>query len=76
MRAAETGLAEAQFALGTCYTRGCGVAIDDGEAIKWYKRAAEAGLMEAQFALGVCYAEGSGVAVDRTEAIKWWTEGT
>ena len=56
--AAEHGDAEAQFYLGWIYAKGQGVARDDAEAVKWYRKAAEHGLTGAQFSLGLMYAKG------------------
>ena len=36
-------------------THGEGVAKDQVEAVKWYRKAAEQNLAEAQYNLGVCY---------------------
>lgn len=47
-RAAELGFADAQDALGNCYSNGDGVTIDEREAIKWITRAAKAGNARAQ----------------------------
>jgi TPR repeat protein len=40
-KAADEGLAEAQFKLGTMYENGRGVAKNTEVAAKWYKEAAE-----------------------------------
>ena len=69
---AEQGDADAQSKLGWAYTHGKGVAEDDAEAAKWFRKAADQGYAQAQTNLGVMYAEGDGVAKDRAEAIKWW----
>ena len=44
---------------------GDGVAKDDVEAVKWYRKAAEQNLALAQYNLAVCYAQGDGVAEDQ-----------
>ena len=46
------------------YDRGAGVAEDDREAVKWYRRAAEQGDASAQLNLGFMYSNGEGVAQD------------
>ena len=53
---------------------GCrdGVAEDDVEAVKWYRKAADQNLALAQYNLGVCYDRGDGVAEDHAEAAKWY----
>ena len=40
-----------QFYLGWMYMEGCGVAKDDSEAVKWYRKAAEQGDEDAKEAL-------------------------
>jgi TPR repeat protein len=47
-KAAEQGLAGAQFSLGLCFMNGDGVAKDPVEAVKWYHMAAEQGHAMAQ----------------------------
>ncbi len=71
-KAAEQGLASAQFNLGIMYDFGRGHPQDDVEAIKWYRLAAEQGLASAQFNLGNMYDFGQGVPQDHVEAIKWY----
>ena len=43
--------------LGLIYAMGRGVAKDQVEAVKWYRKAAEQNHAEAQYNLGVCYYE-------------------
>jgi hypothetical protein len=71
-RAADQGLADAQFKLGVAYDRGQGAPQDYEEAIKWYRKAAEQGLAQAQDALGLSFTVGNGVLQDYEEAIKWY----
>src|SRR6267378_927852 len=66
---AEKGNADAQYHLGYSYYFGKGVAKDDVEAVKWWRKAAEQNLPLAQANLGLCYAHGRGVAKDEVEAI-------
>ena len=40
-KAAEQGMAEAQYNLGVCYEYGEGVTKDADEAVTWYKKAAD-----------------------------------
>lgn len=68
-KAADQGLADAQFRLADSYSNG--VPQDGAEAAKWYRMAAEQGHQEAQRALWLMYAEGDGVPQDGAEAIKW-----
>ena len=70
-KAAEQGLAEAQFYLGKCYENGEGVEQNLTAATKWYRNAAEQGNADAQFFLGKCYEKGWGVGKNHNEAVKW-----
>lgn len=70
-RAAEAGLAEAQFNLAHCLATGSGTARDDAAALHWMLRAAEQGLPDAQFLAGVMYAQGVGAGADPDRARAW-----
>ncbi len=70
-RAAESGLAEAQFNLAHCLVTGNGTRRNDREALAWMLRAAEQGLASAQFLAGVMLLEGLGEAPDRARALPW-----
>jgi len=67
---ADQGDAKAQYNLGNMYADGEGVAKNEAEAVKWYRKAADQGLAEAQFNLGNMYREGLGVVKDEAEAVK------
>jgi len=69
---AEQGDATAQYNVGVCYSFGTGVAKDEVEAVKWYRKSAEQGVATAQYNLGTRYASGTGVAKDEVEAVKWF----
>ena len=69
---AEKGNAESQNNLGEMYWDGRGVAKDEVEAEKWYRKAAEQGYARAQNNLGRMYADGRGVVRDDVEAVKWF----
>src|ERR1017187_10354791 len=69
---AEAGDAAAQFNLGFSYAQGEGVAKDEVEAVKWFRKAAEQNHAKAQYNLGFCYHNGQGVAKDEVEAVKWY----
>ena len=71
-KAAEQGLAAAQYMLGFMYAEGEGVPEDDAEAAKWFRKAAEQGDVEAQSRLGFMYVEGEGVPEDDAEAVRWY----
>src|SRR5439155_1020888 len=68
---AEAGDAESEVELGLRYDKGEGVAKDQAEAVKWYRKAAEQNYATAQENLGVCYVSGEGVAENLVEAYKW-----
>jgi TPR repeat protein len=69
---AEQGDGSAQFALGTMYRDGHGVAQDYTETVRWWQEAAKRGVVDAQFALGNLYAGGSGIGRDNTLAYQWY----
>lgn len=69
---AQSGDADAQFALGTLYQTGHGVLQSDAEASAWFRRAAEQGSVPAQYNLGNAYKYGRGVPVSDSEAFRWW----
>ena len=63
-----------QFLMGFAYNiGGGGVARDDAEAVRWYRKAAEQGHARAQWNLGDMYEHGGlGVARDDAEAVRWY----
>lgn len=70
---AENGNAQSQYEWGEAFFRGeLGVARDEAEAAKWFRKAAEQNLAEAQYNLGVCYAKGQGLAKNAVEAVAWY----
>ena len=70
---ADKGDAKGQYELGRAFFSGTlGVAKDEAEAVKWFRKAAEQNVADAQYNLGVCYDSGEGVAKDEVEAYKWW----
>jgi uncharacterized protein len=71
--AAESGNADARYALGSMYTYGEGVTADYQKAEKWYLLAAEKGHRDAQYTLGLIYGSGQqGLAQDLQKAVKWY----
>ena len=70
-KAAEQGVAAAQFNLGIMYDNGLGVTQDYAEAVKWFRKAAEQGYAKAQYNLGVMYDNGEGVPQDDAHAYMW-----
>jgi TPR repeat protein len=72
---ADQGNAEAQFNLGSIYSRGEGVSQNLAEGIKWFRKAADQGHTEAISRLAFIYSEGVGVPQDYAEAVKWYRKG-
>jgi TPR repeat protein len=72
VRAAASGEAQAQCAMGDRYRRGIGVTQNWFEATRWYQLAAEQGNAQAQCALAGCFAEGRGVKKDLAIAFLWY----
>ena len=71
-KAADQGVAQAQFNLGVKYDNGEGVPQDYAAAVSWYRKAAEQGAAYAQFNLGVKYDNGEGVPQDYAAAAGWY----
>lgn len=69
---AQSGDADAQFALGNAYEEGSGQLQSDEKAFEWYKAAADQGNARAQNALGVMYSLGRGVTQNKEEAVRWY----
>jgi TPR repeat protein len=61
---AQQGDARAQNNSGGMHAEGRGVARDEAEAIRWYRKAAEQGDATAQSSLASMYEQGRGVAQD------------
>ncbi len=72
-RAAESGVLEAIFLMGTAYDEGLGRPIDHERAALWHRRAAERGHVLGAHNIGNQYSEGRGVAEDPALAVEWWT---
>ena len=69
-RAAEQGLAPAQYRLGTLFEKGQGVPENPTRARSWYERAAQQGNVKALHNLAVMQAEGAGGAQDFAAAAR------
>jgi localization factor PodJL len=72
MRAAEGGLAPAQYRLASIYEKGTGVRRNPGSAQEWYRRAAQAGNAKAMHNLAVLFAEGAAGKPNLTAASAWF----
>ncbi|GAN00446.1 TPR repeat, SEL1 subfamily [alpha proteobacterium U9-1i] len=73
-RAADRGLAMAQYRLAKLYERGEGVPADLALARQWTERAAAAGNRRAMHDLGVYFARGEGAALDEAAAFRWFRQ--
>lgn len=71
---AESGDADARFALGTLYYYGKGVLRDYQKAAYWYRKAADQGNALAQNALAIMYMKGDGVSRDDRKAFDLFRE--
>jgi len=68
---ADSGIPDAQNALGLRYAQGDGLKLDEHEAVRWFIKAAEQGNVAAQSKLGSFYYSGRGVAQDANRAYFW-----
>ena len=71
-KAADQGVARAQFNLGVLYDQGQGVPQDYAQAADWYRKAASQGIADAQYNLGLAYDQGRGVPQDYAQAVDWY----
>jgi localization factor PodJL len=71
-RAAELGLAPAQYRIGNLYEKGNGVARDLAKAKTWYQMAAEQGNASAMHNLAVLFATGADGTTDNNSAARWF----
>lgn len=70
-RGEEPTNAKIQFSLGLKHRLGIGVAKDDFEAAKWFRKSAEQGELNALSAFLKMYEEGAVGEVDPVEVLKW-----
>ncbi len=71
-RAAEAGVLEAVFLMGTAYDEGLGKPVDHVQAAVWHRRAGERGHVLGAHNLGNQYAAGRGLERDHARAAEWW----
>ena len=71
-KAAEQGLAPAQYQLALTYLNGYGVEQSDEKAVDWYRKAAEQGNATAQYNLGYMYRNGFGLEQSDENAAIWY----
>jgi TPR repeat protein len=57
------------------YSTGEGVARDEVQAVKWFRKAAELGNQDAQYFLASQYMRGEGVAQSDVMAYMWCSQG-
>lgn len=74
-RAAEAGLADAEFEMGWAFENGLGTVQDYAQAAYWYQRAADQGDKLAMNNLGWLYHEGQGVERDSERAVELYRPG-
>lgn len=72
VKAAERGIPDAQYRLGTLYYYGDGVRQDTEKALHWFKLAASNNVPGAMNFLGIIFSEGEGVVVDKARSIQWF----
>ncbi|MBV5297492.1 MAG: sel1 repeat family protein [Rhodoferax sp.] len=72
LSAAEAGLAQAQYALGSEFAKGASVARSAQKALHWYQQAALQGFAPAQYALADAYAHGHLGTPDLDGALIWY----
>jgi len=70
-KAAELGLADAQYNLGKMYRNGLGVNQNDEQALSWYLKSAKQGDASAQYILGIMHSQGEGTDQDKQQARLW-----
>jgi TPR repeat protein len=66
---------ESDYRRASRYLNGAGLAKDQKEAVKWYRKAAEQNYAAAQYNLGLSYYSGTGVTKDDAEAVKLVSQG-
>jgi hypothetical protein len=69
---AESGDVSAQFGMGSLYSNGFGVPLDDAEALKWFGLAADQDHAEAMCKIAIMHANGWGVPQSDAEAFEWY----
>jgi len=72
LKAADQGLADAQYMVGAWYCNGRGVEKDIEIGLKWLQKSIGQGNAAAQYFLGKTYAEGQGVDKNESAAFEWY----
>jgi len=73
-KAANQGVADAQYSLGLIYANGADGKKNEAEAIQWWRKAAAQNHAKAQHNLAVSYLNGLGVKANREQAIRHFIE--
>ncbi|MBO4369166.1 MAG: sel1 repeat family protein, partial [Desulfovibrio sp.] len=74
-KAAEAGVAEAQFNLALYASKGqYGVSKNHEDSFSWAKKAADQGYAQAERFVGACYEYGVGVKQDAESAQLWYAK--
>jgi TPR repeat protein len=77
-RAAQSGIAEAQYRVGRCYIEGKGVPISRVEGARWLERSARQGYVDAQILLAALHIHGVGAdqpAPDQSQPVPEYHPG-
>jgi TPR repeat protein len=69
-RLGDGGNAYIMYRLGKMYATGAGIARDDAEAVRWYRKGTAAGNLNAMTALAIALLEGRGTGKDPQEAVR------
>jgi|GEM_PF-2517241 len=72
LKAAQSGIAQAQYQLAEMFSKGQGATIDHQQAFHWYQQAAGQGHHLAMQQLAYSYENGLGVTKNPTEAQRWY----
>ena len=70
-KAADGGIAEAEYNYGICFQQGVGVTQDDNTANSWFLKSARQGNVDAQFKIAYSYSTGRGYAKDEKQSFYW-----
>lgn len=71
-KAANAGIANAQYNMGTLYFNGEGFPKDYAKAIQWFRQAAQRDSAYAEFQLGLMHFTGQGVPKNSQQEIYWY----
>ena len=71
LMAAEKGVLDACYEVGSSFYMGRGVKKDLTESFRWYLKAAEGGFVGAQVQIGFMYSRGEGTEKNLDESFRW-----